>query len=83
MLYTGVTSDIVFRVIEHREHHFPTSFTSRYNCNKLVYYKFFETIEEAIEQEKYIKGKSRAFKIARIEETNPEWSDLWVEIKSW
>ena len=83
MLYTGVASDITSRIIEHREKHFPKSFTARYNCSKLVYFKFYKTIEEAIEQEKYIKGKSRAFKISLIEESNPEWNDLWEIIKSW
>ena len=83
VLYTGVTSDIVSRVIEHKEHHFPASFTSKYKCHKLVYFRFYKSIEEAIEQEKYIKGKSRAYKISLIEESNPKWNDLWVEIKSW
>ncbi|MDQ8004121.1 MAG: GIY-YIG nuclease family protein [Pedobacter sp.] len=37
-LYTGVTSDLLFRMIEHREKLFPKSFSSKYNVNKLVYF---------------------------------------------
>ena len=57
-LYVGVTSNIASRVYEHRGKSFPKSFTSRYNCIKLVYYKQFETIMEAIAEEKRIKGGS-------------------------
>ena len=83
VLYTGVTSDIVSRVMEHKEKFYPQSFTARYNCNKLVYYKFYESIEEAIEREKYIKGKSRAYKLDLINKQNPAWEDLWEDIKHW
>ena len=51
VLYTGVASDIIYRTIEHKTKHYPESFTARYNCNKLVYFEFFESIEEAIERE--------------------------------
>ena len=81
--YTGVTSDIVSRVMEHKEKTNPTCFTARYNCNKLVYFKVFDGIEEAIVQEKYIKGKSRKFKDDLINKTNPDRIDLWNEIKEW
>ena len=83
VLYTGVTSDIVSRTMEHKEKFYPQSFTARYNCNKLVYYKFYESIESAIEREKYIKGKSRAFKLDLINKQNPAWKDLWEDIKDW
>lgn len=83
VLYTGVASDIVYRTIEHKTKHYQESFTARYNCNKLVYYEFFDTIEEAIEREKYRKGKSRAFKESLINKSNPSWLDLWNEIKDW
>jgi len=83
VLYTGVTADIISRVIEHKERLFPKSFTAKYNCNKLVYFKFFKTIDEAIEQEKYIKGKKRVFKVDLISKHSPKWKDLWEEIKDW
>ena len=58
-IYTGVCSDLVARVLQHKEKTDPNSFTATYNCIKLVYYCFYETIEAAIEEEKRIKGGSR------------------------
>jgi putative endonuclease len=51
VLYTGVTSDIINRIWEHKNKTYPNSFTSKYNCDKLVYYLFYSHIEEAIAAE--------------------------------
>ena len=51
-------------------------FTARYNINKLVYFEGFESIVEAIGREKFIKGKSRKWKVALIGKGNRGWSDL-------
>ncbi|MCO5237736.1 MAG: GIY-YIG nuclease family protein [Chitinophagaceae bacterium] len=83
VLYTGVTSDLHRRTWQHREKYYRGSFSARYNANKLVYFAFFETIEAAIEEEKRIKAGSRAKKIWLIESMNPEWKDLWEEVKLW
>ena len=83
VLYTGVTSDLVKRITEHRESKYEKSFTAAYNINKLVYYENYLNIEEAIAEEKRIKGGSRAKKIKMIEGKNPEWKDLWEEISKW
>lgn len=40
----------------------------------------FERVDEAIAQEKQIKGGSRARKIALIEATNPDWKDLYKRL---
>ncbi len=37
-LYTGVTSDLISRVVEHSQKIYPNSFTSKYNITKLVLY---------------------------------------------
>ncbi len=82
-LYCGVTSDLVSRVMEHKDKDYPRSFTARYNLFKLVYFISFGSIEEAIEHEKYIKGKRRSWKNELINSINPDWKDLWEEIKNW
>jgi putative endonuclease len=82
-LYTGVCSDLYSRIKQHKEKFYPHSFTSKYNCTKLVYYNSFYSIEEAIAEEKRIKGGSRAKKIALIESNNPSWEDLWDVISKW
>jgi putative endonuclease len=83
VLYIGVTSDLVNRISEHRDKSYPKSFTAKYNCNKLVWYECYSSIIEAINFEKYYKGKKRSFKIQLIESLNPDWNDLWDEIKEW
>ena len=75
VLYTGVTSDIVRRIQEHKEGQ-GSVFTRRYNLKKLVFVHYFPNMYQAIQAEKAIKGGSRSKKIALIEEVNPEWRDL-------
>jgi len=76
VLYTGVTSDIVKRMIAHKNKTYFNSFTAKYNCEKLVYFESFQSINEAILREKQIKGSSRKNKIRLIESLNPKWLDL-------
>ncbi len=75
-LYTGVTSDLIKRVHEHKVGSIP-SFTNSYNCKLLVYYEEFESMVSAIEREKQIKSGSRNKKLALIESMNPDWQDLY------
>ena len=75
-LYTGVTSNIVKRLYEHRNGKYQKSFTSRYAIRKLVYYEVFSRIEDAIAREKQIKGGSRKKKEDLILSMNPNWYDL-------
>ncbi|MBB2146623.1 GIY-YIG nuclease family protein [Pedobacter sp. LMG 31464] len=82
-LYTGVTSELLFRIKEHKEKLYPSSFSSKFNVDVLVYHSSFLTIEEAIAEEKRIKGGSRAKKIKLIQSMNPNWKDLWEEVKEW
>lgn len=77
VLYTGVTSDIIGRIWEHKNKVHPNSFTAKYNCDKLVYYYFYSTIVEAIAAEKTIKGGSREYKKQMVNSINPEWKDLY------
>lgn len=75
-LYIGLTSNIVRRVQQHREKRLP-GFTTKYNVTRLVYFEPCGTLEVARIREKRLKGWRRAWKIALIEEHNPEWQDLW------
>ena len=82
-LYVGVTSDLVSRIIEHKNKFYPKSFSARYNLNLLIYYENLGSIEEAIDREKYIKGKTRKWKEELIGIINPEWRDLSEEVMQW
>ena len=79
-LYTGVTSNIVRRLYEHRTGVYKKSFTSKYALNKLVYYEVFHRIEDAITREKQIKAGSRLKKENLIISINPNWNDLSKEL---
>ena len=75
VLYTGVTNNLERRVYEHRNGMTP-GFTSKYRCNKLVWYETTTNIEAAIVREKQIKSGSRKNKVMMIEAMNPRWLDL-------
>ncbi len=83
VLYTGVTSNLLIRVMEHKTGKYPKSFTAKYNCTKLVYHQGFHHIEDAIAEEKRIKGGSRKKKIELINNMNPEWNDLYETVQKW
>ena len=78
-LYIGVTSNLVARVWQHRDHVAP-GFTDKYGVDKLVWYEFHGMMEDAILREKRIKKWNREWKISLIEQKNPYWNDLWNEI---
>ena len=76
VLYTGVTSNLLKRVYEHRTK-LINGFTSKYNVHKLVYYEIWEDVTGAIQREKQIKSGSRQKKIQLIESMNSEWLELY------
>ncbi|MGV9003147.1 GIY-YIG nuclease family protein [Flavobacterium sp.] len=80
-LYIGFTSNLPSRIIEHIEKRYQNSFSARYNLNKLVYYEQFQMIGDAIAREKQLKAGNRATKENLINSLNPDWNDLYEEIK--
>ena len=78
-LYTGVTSNLVKRIYEHKSET-GKGFTGRYDINKLGYYEVHSGIVPAIEREKQLKAGSRKRKIALIKGMNPDWKDLYDSI---
>lgn len=82
-LYIGVTSNLQVRIWEHIHHFYPKSFTAKYDLKICVYYESFFSIQEAILREKELKSWRRSKKNEFISSTNPEWKNLWEEIKEW
>ena len=74
-LYTGVTSDLIKRVDEHK-HVALEGFTKKYKVHTLVYYESHDDINSARTREKQIKAWKRQWKINLIEKENPKWVDL-------
>ncbi len=78
-LYIGVTSNLIARTWQHREH-IVDGFTDRYNVTMLVWYELHGTMETAIQREKELKKWNRAWKLRLIQEGNPQWQDQWPSI---
>jgi putative endonuclease len=79
-LYAGVTSDLAKRLWEHRND-LSKGFTKRYNVHMLVWYEPHETMESAISREKAIKEWKRKWKLELIEQSNPQWRDLFPDLE--
>ena len=78
-LYIGVTGDLAGRIWEHRNGTIP-GFTRRYGVKTLVWYEYFDDINDAIDEEKRLRRWRRAWKVNLIQERNPDWRDLYDEI---
>jgi len=78
-LYTGVSSIFQQRIWQHKDKQVE-GFTKRYNITKLVYYELFKDIRDAIVREKQLKNWHRQWKINLIEQDNPGWKDLSVNL---
>ena len=74
-LYTGVTSDLIQRIHEHREGVVP-GFTRQHGVKRLVWFEQHATMEQAILREKRIKKWLRVWKLELIEKDNLAWRDL-------
>jgi len=80
VLYLGVTSDLVHRVSQHRAGE-AGAFTRRYKCTQLVWYEVHADMRVAIQRETSLKRYRRAWKEKLIAEMNPDWLDLWNDIR--
>lgn len=79
-LYVGVTSNLLRRIWEHKSD-LIEGFTKKYQLHCLVYYEVFTKISDAILREKQVKNWNRSWKIRLIESKNPEWKDLYDDLK--
>ena len=78
-LYIGVTSDLIGRVWQHREH-VVDGFTKRYSIGRLIWFELHGSMESAIVREKQLKKWRRSWKTQLVEACNPGWKDLWPGI---
>ena len=73
--YTGVTSNLIQRVHQHRIEAFD-GFTARWEIKRLVWFEMHDDMQNAIRREKTIKRWPRQWKYDLITENNPTWRDL-------
>ncbi len=79
VLYTGVTSDLIHRVNNHKMGE-GSLFSEKYRTHYLMYYEAHQSIYQAIKREKQIKKWNREWKLNLIKSVNPNMKDLWKEI---
>ena len=78
-LYVGVTSDLIKRVWQHKNH-IMDGFTDKYDVDKLVYYEIWQDELGAIQREKQLKHWNRKWKKELIAKKNPDWKDLYENL---
>jgi putative endonuclease len=78
-LYIGVTSGVARRAYEHRIGAVD-GFAKRYGLTTLVFIERHEDGRRAFQREQTMKHWLRAWKIALIEEHNPDWRDLYEDL---
>ncbi len=74
-IYTGVTSNLLARVAQHREG-VAAGFARKHGIKLLVWFEVHENMESAILREKRIKKWERAWKLELLKAGNPDWRDL-------
>ena len=79
-LYIGSTSDLANRISQHKNSADPNSFTSKYNIKTLVYFEECPDAETMVNRERNLKQWNRNWKLRLINQTNPEWRDLSLEL---
>ena len=70
-----MTNNLYVRVLQHKSGEIE-GFSSKYHCNRLVFWESFDNVLKAIDREKQLKGWRRSKKIGLIEFRNPRWEDL-------
>ncbi len=78
-LYIGMTSDLIKRVYQHKND-LVDGFTKTYGVHMLVHYETTGDVNAAILRERQLKKWRRSWKIALIEQANPQWRDLYADL---
>ncbi len=79
--YTGVTNDLLTRFEQHKT--LGKGYAYKWGLDKLVYFQEYGYINDAIDFEKKIKNRGKAWRWALIEKMNPDWQDLSLSFEAW
>jgi putative endonuclease len=78
-LYVGHTADLARRAEQHRERR-GSEFAKAHYVERLVWYEFHDSLDDAQRRERLIKRWRRQWKLELIEEHNPDWRDLYHDL---
>lgn len=79
-LYVGRTKNLIGRTWQHRTGALP-GHTRKYKLHRLVWFEWHDGWEAAAAREARIKRWRRDWKFALVERGNPNWTDLWFDIR--
>jgi putative endonuclease len=77
--YLGATSNLPQRAWQHRNR-VSAGHARDKDCILLVWYEYFDDLQDARACEYRMKKWKRAWKLRLIEERNPEWRDLFDQV---
>lgn len=80
-IYTGSTTQLLQRVYQHREK-LVEGYTKTHGCMRLAWFEVHDDLLNARHRELQIKKWKRSWKIRLIESGNPDWKDLWFDIRA-
>jgi len=78
-LYVGVTNSLERRISQHKAKTVP-GFTAKHHIDRLVFFRGFGDVAQAIHFEKQLKRWRREWKVRLIEADNPHWEDLYLQM---
>jgi putative endonuclease len=78
-LYVGMTNDLIRHAFEHKND-LVEGFTKKYKVHSLVYFEECGDVESVIMREKQLKKWNRGWKLKLIEQSNPQWKDLYEDL---
>jgi putative endonuclease len=78
-LYVGMTDNLIQRIWMHRNGVLP-GFTKRYGIKLLVWYEQHDSRGASLIRERQLKKWNRSWKLQTIEQTNPNWRDLYEDL---
>lgn len=81
VLYIGLSAHLLKRIDDHKNKRVE-GFSKKYNLTRLVYYERQENLESGAHRERLMKKWKRDWKINLIEEQNPQWVDMYEDLKS-
>ena len=76
VLYIGFTDSLYKRIKEHKKGFYDNAFSKKYKVNRLVYWEYYFSKNQALERENQIKKYRREKKVRLIEKYNVKWEDL-------
>ena len=68
------------RIKEHKKGFYDNAFSKKYKVNRLVYWEYYFSKNQALERENQIKKYRREKKVRLIEKYNVKWEDLYPTI---